>query len=138
MGIALLALSVAFRDAPISPAAAQSSVHSLLTADQVVDGLRAAGLSVQDVRAETVGSARGPSGPPATEREARGFALGGPGARGGRILVFDNDHGLRQKATWFRRAHATIIVHANVIIWLDPDIERSEAARFHHALQAMR
>jgi hypothetical protein len=107
-----------------------------LSAAEVVSAFRQAGLPAEDVREDPLGSS--PSGPPATEREAWSFAVPSVAPSGGRILVFEDDRRLQLKGAWFRRSGATVVVHLNVILWLDPAIDPSEAARYRQALQQVR
>lgn len=107
-----------------------------LTAQEVIDALRLAGLSVDNLRQQPVGGS--PSGPPATEREAWAFSIPTVAPSGARILVFADDERLNKKAAWFRRAEATVIVVRNVIVWLDPGIDGPVAAGYRRALQGMR
>jgi hypothetical protein len=108
----------------------------LLSAADVVAAFRQEGLLLADVREDPPGSS--PSGPPASEREAWSFAVPDVAPSGGRILVFEDDRKLQVKGAWFRRAGATVAVHQNVILWLDPAIDPSEAARYRQALQRLR
>jgi hypothetical protein len=107
----------------------------LLTATAVLTALQQAGLPVENAREDPLGSS--PSGPPATEREAWSFAIPSVAPSGGRIMVFEDDRKLQVKGAWFRRAGATVAVHRNVILWLDPALDPSEAARYRQALQRL-
>lgn len=111
----------------------------LLTAAEVAGAFRVAGLAVNDLRQEPV-SRRSPTGPPQTEREAWRFSVPGLAPSGGRILVFTDDDKLQKKAAWFKRvgAGAAVLAHRNVILWLDPALAPSEAARYRQVLQGLR
>ncbi len=126
---ALLAISLGSR------AVAQDHGRSL-TRDDVVLAFRDAGLSVDDLHRQPVGSS--PSGPPATEREAYGFSVPGLAPSGGRILIFDDAEKLGRKAAWFRRSGGTAFAHHNVLLWLDPAMPKRDAARYHQALQGVK
>jgi hypothetical protein len=119
-------------------AAAQPDRDRLLTAQEAAAALQSAGLAVEDLRQQPV--AGSPSGPPATESEAWDFALAGSQERAGRIMVFADGRRLAQKAAWFRRSEAdgTLIVHRNVLIWLDPDLAGRDVARYRRALHEIR
>jgi hypothetical protein len=108
----------------------------LLSAAEVVTAFQGAGLPVEDTRQDPLGSS--PSGPPSAEREAWSFAVPSVAPSGGRILVFEDDRKLQVKGAWFRRSGATVAVHRNVILWLDPAIDPSEAARYRQALRQVR
>ncbi len=108
-----------------------------LTVADVAASFRKAGLRVDDLRQQPVGG--GPSGPPATEREAWAFSVPDLAPSGGRILVFADAEKLNKKAAWFKRAGAgNVLVHRNVILWLDPAMEGREVARYRQALEGLR
>jgi len=139
----LLAVVVVARAGAAAPrraaaAAPGSGTAPLLSAAEVLDAFRAAGLPADTVRQQLVGRT-GPSGPPMTETEAWAFGVPG-GAGGGRLMVFGDDAGLNKKAAWFRRAgaEAAVVAHRNVILWLDPALDPREVARYHQALEGLR
>ena len=134
LALAALVLLVVVRggDAPAQAAPGDR----LLSAADVVAAFQQSGLPLENVRQDPLGSS--PSGPPAVEREAWSFAVPDVAPSGGRILVFEDDRKLQVKGAWFRRAGATVAVHQNVILWLDPAIDPSEAARYRQALQRLR
>ena len=136
VAVALLTVIIAWRTGEVD---AQATPPRLLTAAEVVAALQRAGLAVDAPRPQP-GGPRGPSGPPATEREAVGFSVPDLAPSGGRILVFADADALRKKAAWFERAGAgaTVLAHRNVILWLDPAMAPHEAARYRQALQALR
>lgn len=107
-----------------------------LTVDAVTVAFRAAGLPVGDLRRQPLGGS--PSSPPVTEREAWAFTIPQIAPGGGRLLVFDNNDQLNKKAVWFRRSGSTIIVHRNIILWLDPALDPNVSARYRVALEGVR
>lgn len=114
---------------------AQGPQQRPLTAEVVVAAFRSGGLPVNDLVTQPVVST--PSGPPASEQEVRRFSIPDVAPSGGRIMVFPSGEKLNQKAAWFRRAGATVVVHHNIILWLDPALDPPLAARYRQALQSV-
>ena len=110
-----------------------------LTAAAVAAAFAAAGLPVVELRQQPVGQG-GPSGPPLVEREAWNFGVPGLAPSGGRILIFDEGEKLNKKVAWYKRAgaDAAVLAHRNVILWLDPALDKQEAARYRRALQGLK
>jgi hypothetical protein len=131
----LLALAASILTLALSTAVAAQSSRSF-TAGEVVATLEGAGLNVDDLRQQDVARV-GPSGPPGTEQEAWGFSIPSVAPSGGRIMVFGDERSLEEKAEWFRRADATVLINANIILWLDSDLPADEAARYQSAFTAL-
>ncbi len=116
-----------------------SGTEPQLSAAQVAAAFRTAGLPMDNLRQQPVGGGS-PSGPPQTEREAWAFSVPGVAPSGGRILVFSDDDKLHKKAAWFNRVGvgAAVLVHGNVILWLDPAMDPGDVARYRQVLQGLR
>ena len=69
-----------------------------------------------------------------TETEAVGFSLPAVAPSGGRIMIFDDDRGLQQKAASFRRQGESVIVYENALIWLHPNLPADHVAQVRAAL----
>lgn len=119
-------------------AAPPSSKNGLLTAQEVVAAFQAAGLPVNNLRQQPVQQGS-PSGPPQTEREAWAFSVPGVAPSGGRILVFADDDKLHKKTDWLTRAGAggRVVVHKNIVVWLDPGLSAADDAGYRRALNGI-
>jgi len=118
---------------------ARTSQIRLFAASDAVTAFRAAGLPLNDFHPQPAGPT-GPSGPPATEREAWAFSIPSIAPRGGRLLIFADTDALQKKAAWYTHAgsDAAITIHGNTILWLDPALAPAEAARYRQALEGLR
>jgi len=118
---------------------ARASHARLFAAGDAATAFRAAGLPLDDFHQQTAGPS-GPSGPPATEREAWAFSIPSIAPRGGRLLIFADDNALQKKAAWYTHAGSdtAITIHGNIILWLDPALAPTEAARYRQALEGLR
>ncbi len=131
LALGLLLAPLVLSLAPPRPASARDT-HASLTARNVIVALQRSGLAISSVQRQPI--AGDPSGPPATEREAWGFVLVHVAHGDGRLLLFSTTGRRDIKAAWYRYVGARIIVHRNVILWLDRRVAATIVARCDRAL----
>lgn len=122
-------------------------------ADDIVQALRAAGLSVVQVAPKPIATptpdpgrprpprvAGRPPSDPMVEVEARTFAIDGLGGKGGEIFIFDSRARLRAKQIWFARfpdLYPYVYTRENVLLRLDAALPPEQAERYKEALERL-
>jgi hypothetical protein len=115
---------------------------NLFTAQQVLDALTAAGLSVQNpTREMLVGR-----GAPGSFRDRYVFEIDTVAPFGGQVLIFDTPEGLAEWETYINQLKASsatardvsyVYMHHNVMLQVNANLPLAQARAYRDALQAM-
>jgi hypothetical protein len=119
--------------------AAQSGSHrarqvaTTLTEPMIVGAFQAAGLPVDNLQQEPVYSP--PGGPPLDATAVWRFSIPEVAPSGGKLMFFATIAARDQMVSWFRTVGTRfIVVHNNVILWLDPGLSSSRVAAYQQVL----
>ena len=130
-GRVLISSALLFTCVSASQAVAQTS--SRLTEPQIVAAFQHAGLPVGNLHQEPVHGT--PSGPPMTEESAWRFSIPEVAPSGGKIMIFASSARQAKKQGWFQSVSPrNLVVHKNVILWLDPRLKAARVAAYRKAL----
>jgi hypothetical protein len=99
----------------------------------IVGAFQAQGLPVNNLHTEPAYSP--PGGPPLNASAVWRFAIPEVAPSGGKIMIFPTTAARDQMVSWFQMVGARfIVVHSNVILWLDPRLSRSRVTAYQQAL----
>ena len=108
-------------------------VATTLTEPMIVGAFQAAGLPVDNLHQEPAYSP--PGGPPLDATAVWRFTIPEVAPSGGKLMFFATTAARDQMVSWFQTVGTRyIVVHNNVILWLDPRLSSSRVAAYQQVL----